>query len=144
MSATKSTSAESNDGATSLAEGLQTDEPGDTRSCPHECHGSLSVTDSDIVICESCRCTPDGTYLPPDDGETDNIEGRGTVFYPSYPHPSRRSEPFQTWGHDEYREHDDGHEYVRLAGGYERVYDEDEDNRPDGVDDEYTFDLSTL
>jgi hypothetical protein len=31
-----------------------------------------------------------------------------------------------------------------MAGGYERVYDEDAEARPHGVGEAYTFDLSTL
>ena len=110
-------------GVTSLADALRTDEPEDTRDCPHEsCEGSLSVTDDDRVLCQTCRCTPEGVFLPPD---PKGQQGENGVP--------------QAWNHDEYP-----NGAARLAGGYDDVYDEDEDERPRGVGDEYTFDLSTL
>lgn len=44
----------------------------DSRDCPHDCHGSLSVDDEGRVLCETCRCTPDGVYLPPEDDSSTN------------------------------------------------------------------------
>ncbi|WP_206750518.1 hypothetical protein, partial [Halorubrum sp. SP9] len=86
MSSTRPESDNELAGVTSLADAIRTDEPEDTRSCPHEtCEGSLSVRDDDTVYCTACRCTPDGVYLPP--------EG-----YPSRG-PDRRVE---SWNHGTY------------------------------------------
>jgi len=124
MTGTRPESDTNGTSVTSLADALRGDEPEDTRSCPHEtCEGSLSVRDDDTVYCTSCRCTPEGVFLPPKGYPSDG--------------PNTRVE---LWGHDEY----DNSRLPRLAGGYEPVYDEDDDERPAGVGDEYTFDLSTL
>ena len=111
-------------GVTSLADAIRSDQPEDTRSCPHEsCEGSLSVQDDDTVYCTSCHCTPAGVFCPPD------------------PYPSRGPNTrVESWSHGSYNNSG----LPRLAGGYEPVYDEDEDRRPNGVGTEYTFDLSTL
>jgi len=115
---------EATNGITSLADAIEhVDEPQDSRSCPHNCHGSLDVDDDDRVYCTSCHCTPDGVFLPPtsysnhsngkrDVGHSDSVE----VYYNS--------------------------RNVILAGGYEAPYDECESERPHGVGDEYTFDLT--
>jgi len=66
MAGTQATTTEDGTTYTELAEAMRSDEPQDSRDCPHKCHGSLSVKDDDTVLCESCRCTPDGVYLPPD------------------------------------------------------------------------------
>jgi hypothetical protein len=58
----------------------------------------------------------------------------------SDPHPSRVED----------RDVDDAEKYYniskkpRLFGGNWRVYSKDEQTRPDGVTEEYTFDLTTL
>jgi len=125
---TKSTTADNGETLTPLAKGIKTDEDHDTRGCPHdECHGSLMLTNSENVVCTSCRCTPDGIYLPPTDGN-------GTSAF------AGRNDRTPTWDHDTY----DTSNKQRLAGGYEAVYDEDDENRPNGVGTEYTFDLTTL
>lgn len=124
MSSTRPESDNDRSGVTSLADAIRTDEPEDTRSCRQEtCEGSLTVRDDDTVYCTSCRCTPEGVFVPP----------KG---YPSRG-PNTRVE---TWEHGQY----DNSEVARLAGGYEPVYDEDDAERPNGVGDEYTFDLTTL
>ena len=121
-------------GVTSLADALRTDEPEDTRDCPHEsCEGSLSLTDNDRVLCQTCRCTPEGVFLPLDPLD----EGGSSASNPKGQRGEDRVP--QAWNHDEYP-----NGAARLAGGYDDVYDEDDDERPCGVGDEYTFDLSTL
>ncbi len=123
-------------GLTPLAKGLKNDRPEDSRSCPHECHGSLSLLDDNRVICETCRCTPDGIYIPLDEPKTSVIEGRclQSSWFNPYPSRSQNGSP----------ERYDGSNRVRLPGGFEEVYDEDPEGRPRGVGDEYTWDLSTL
>jgi len=69
MAGTQATTTENGNTYTELAEGLRTDEPQDSRDCPHDCHGELTVDDDDTVYCETCRCTPDGVFLPPDNWE---------------------------------------------------------------------------
>jgi hypothetical protein len=118
-------------GVTSLAEQLRGDGDGYSRDCPHSCPGSLTVTDDDTVYCEECRTTPDGVYLPPPKhGKTIGFSGR------------------EGWGKDRQNHLPDGDKYphsgnVRMAGGFEPVYDEEDERRPDGVTNEYTFDLTT-
>lgn len=111
----------------------------DKRSCPHECHGSLSVDDG-RVLCETCRCTPDGVYLPPADESTLN-EGRCSQFSWFYPKGSRPEDVVaQQWKHDNYRGHGNTTLVrVRMAGGYQDVYDE---THPVGNGDGYEWDLS--
>jgi len=121
-------------GHTPLVQGLKNDRPEDSRSCPHECHGSLSLTDEDIPICQSCRCTPDGVYLPTSMDTTANKAWRSG---------SRGENPYPSRGEDAPPRYDNS-DLVVLPGGHEEVYDEDDENRPNGVIDEYTWDLSTL
>jgi len=124
VSGTRPESDADRSGVTPLADAIRNDGPEDSRSCPHEtCHGSLTVDDDDTVYCPSCRCTPAGVFLPPDPYPSDG--------------PNTRVE---SWSHDHY----DNVSAVRLAGGYDAVYNEDDDARPQGVGEEYTFDLSTL
>lgn len=126
---------------TSLAEGIRDDGPKDSRACKQEsCHGTLTVDDDDRVYCSSCRCTPAGVFLGFNHDE--HGSSNGTTGFPSYNPKGQQGEDrvVESWDHDEY----DYSNRVRLAGGYEPVYDVDEDNRPRGVGDEYTFDLSTL
>lgn len=71
-----------------LLKGLKNDEKQDTRKCPHEhCHGNLSVIEhnnSEMVICQSCRCTPDGTYYEPKSHYTPPEGGlQESFFYPN-------------------------------------------------------------
>jgi len=126
---TKATSSDSGSVCSQLAAGIKTDEEHDSRPCPHDdCHGTLTLTDAENVVCASCRCTPDGIYLPP------QVRGHnGTTL-------ARYRGTAGTWSHDTY----DNSTATRLAGGYEAVYDEEDRNRPSGVGTEYTFDLSTL
>jgi len=154
MSETKPQSdSATNNTLTGLAHAIKNvDRDADTRKCPHECHGTLQLTDDDRVICPSCRCTPDGVYLPPDDhGDNSGQDSQcmqfaffvgkrkiGPLSSDSYPKGERPQSP------------SNGREYYSqsnkpiLPGGHERVYDEDDTNRPNWVGDEYTFDLSTL
>jgi len=146
MSATKSTTSDNGERVTSLAAGLKNDEPRDTRGCPHDCHGTLKLTDNDRVVCDGCRCTPDGVYIPLDDAE--QYDGTPSLTY----NPKGLwggNPPSDAWSlcpdtgyelHDTY----DNYPYnTRLAGGYEKVYDQDEERRPNGVDETYTWDLSS-
>lgn len=133
--------------------GLKHDTIIDHRHCPHEnCHGYLHIaekeindTATEIVLCGSCRCTPDGEYVPSDAVTPDEY-----TTYHGYQYASTGMWSPQTdadgWQlcfdepHDTY----DTTNRVRLAGGYEAVYDSDSSRRPHGVDTEYTFDVSTL
>lgn len=128
---------------TPLAHALQAiDTKYDSRDCPHNCSGTLSVDDNDRVLCESCRCTPDGVYLPPTD-ESATMEGRFSQFVWFYPKGQRPEDGVvEQWEHDRYPGSDRQCQLprVRMAGGYEAVYDE---TLPAGEGDEYEYDLST-
>lgn len=102
-----------------------------------------------VAVCHTCRCTPDGEFLSPETFEWYSpYTGAGTDYAGRSPHPSRVQmvapdgwrECGDRRGHDRYS----GSRKVRLAGGYDAVYDEDETDRPHGVGGEYTFDLTTL
>ena len=109
----------------------------DSRDCPHECHGELSVSDDGRVLCQSCRCTPSGVYIPPSEGDSvDTIESAPSslsthFFYPKGPPVPTRVE----------RDRYSHSKKVILLGGFEAVYDE---THSAGEGDSYTFDLSTL
>jgi len=133
--------------------GLKHDTIIDHRYCPHEnCHGQLHITEqtindrqTEIVLCGSCRCTPDGEYIPCDIVTPDEY-----TTYHGYQYadnglwsPQTDADGWQLCcdgSHERY----DSTNTVRLAGGYEVVYDRDPSRRPHGVDSEYTFDVSTL
>jgi hypothetical protein len=146
MSATKSTTSDNGERVTSLAAGLKNDEPRDTRGCPHDCHGTLKLTEQDRVVCDGCRCTPEGVYIPLDDAE--QYDGVGFSAYKPLGSDPENTDP-NAWKHcnaPEYVDHDtyDNYPYnTRLAGGYEAVYDQDDQRRPNGVDESYTWDLSS-
>jgi hypothetical protein len=108
--------------------------------------------DSERVCCETCRCTPDGEYLNPDRRDLDESgdsrvvqtgsQGQCVQFHFFYQQSIvDESEGPAGWFRDR-----DTYEsgQPRMAGGYERVYDEDAEARPHGVGEAYTFDLSTL
>jgi len=139
---------------TTLAGGLRTDEPSDKRSCPHDCHGQLTLINQDEddtptrVVCTLCRCSPSGTYYPPE--RKDSGDSHTGVQY-SFFHPPDSSgggingyDPKRVNGGEEPDPRTYSNGTVRLPGGYEAVYDQDDSNRPDGVSSAYTFDLSTL
>jgi len=134
------------DEPTALARGLRASEDSpfeDVRACPHDCHGTLELTeDENDVVCSFCRCRPDGTYLPPESDDplprvvpahgTDSTARRGTDFVRLYPHPSRPSNGYpRGWltdgdasaaeGRSE-RERYRNSERVILVGGYEQAY----------------------
>lgn len=72
MGGTLAESDSGTDGRTKLAQAIEDiDTKYNSRDCPHECHGTLTTDDDSRVLCESCRCTPDGVYLPPE-SDTDN------------------------------------------------------------------------
>lgn len=153
MAGTKSTTSENKSGLTGLAHAIvNVDEPRDSRDCPHECHGELTVDEEDRVLCETCRCTPDGVYLPPETHES-TASGCGlqaTFFDPYHGIGPASSDADPKGLRPEVRSKRDSYYdcypsgAARLAGGYEAVYDEDDEGRPDGVPEDYTFDLSTL
>jgi len=160
VSQTQATSTEGST-VTTLAEGMRTDRETDRRGCPQpSCHGVLSLIEaedgSERVCCETCRCTPDGEYLNPerrdlDEGADDSgdkrvvqtgNQGQCVQFHFFYRQSIvEESEGPAGWFRDR-DTYESGER--RMAGGYERVYDEDDDARPHGVGDAYTFDLSTL
>ncbi len=145
MSATKSTTSDNGERVTTLAAGLKNDEPQDSRGCPHDCHGNLTLTEKDRVVCDGCRCTPDGVYIPLDDAH--KYDGVGFSAYKPLGSDPENTDP-NGWKHclaPEYVNHDDydNSQNVRLAGGYEAVYDQDDERRPNGVSDEYTFNLAS-
>jgi hypothetical protein len=151
VTATTDQRTDHSDVSDSLVEGLKTDRERDTRSCRQDdCHGELTLTDDERVICQLCRCTPDGVYLPPDDeGGEGRVDGMCVQY--KFFHPSggsgcgfSTSDPKGSRGENGSPERYDNSGNVRLPGGVEAVYDEDDKVRPRGVTDEYTFDLSTL
>ena len=115
MNETRSTTAEDSAGVTPLAQGLKNDRASDSRPCPHDtCHGELTLTNDDRVVCTSCRVTPNGVFLMPDWEGEDDEDGEDERY-------SNSNE-------------------VILPGGREVVYDE---THPAGGTDEYVFDVST-
>lgn len=142
-SATKNgTSDNGASGRTPLVEGLKRDRPEDSRDCPHECHGSLTLTENERVICQSCRCTPDGVFSEPSESTPDQPRGLVSSARNPYPSHTENGDAEREWYSHSFREC--SLTRVRMPGGFENVYDENDENRPDGVDDEYTWDLSTL
>lgn len=138
---------------TAFVRGLKNDRDEDTRSCKQpDCHGSLKLTEEDIVVCHSCRCTPNGIYLSPEVREraredsnytfTYTIAGRtregGESPYNPYPSKGRNTDAGTS------RERYDNSGQVICVGGKETVYNANDEVRPDSVGEEYTFDLSTL
>jgi len=117
-------------GPTPLAERLRADRPEDSRDCHREdCEGTLSLVEHsewgvELVLCQLCRTTPSGQYIPPIEPSSSSCDGRegwGKCPTDHYPHSGN----------------------LRLAGGFEEPYDEDDDRRPSGVTSDYTFDLTT-
>lgn len=99
------------------------DKDQDTRDCPHECHGVLTVTDDNVVLCQSCRCTPDGVYYPPEQNDSSTNSGRVKSNH-------------NPWG--QRREHGNVDRYrhsnkVRLAGGYTEAYPQELTTRDDSL-----------
>jgi len=111
----------------------------DTRDCPHDCPGTLDRTDDELV-CSTCRCRPDGTYVPP----VRDVENGGKMkalcvqtrwFNPHTCDDMNRST--QSTDRDRYAHSN----RMKCYGGYEYVYDETD---PRGGTDHYVFDISTL
>jgi hypothetical protein len=159
---------------TSLKEAIKNEADHDHRPCPHKCYGSLSVVDAshvststeaspreasevedDVVLCQTCRHTPDGEYVPPkyeddDDGSPDDTQCSQYIFF--HPNMERRflesqhQNPWGRWGEntDPRESYYDFSKKPRMFGGNWRVYSANNDVRPDGITEEYTFDLSTL
>jgi len=163
MSGTKSTTSESEHSVlTPLARGLKNDRDEDVRKCPHECHGELQLTEENMVVCGTCRCTPDGVYLPLDDVEDYNtthsrshdpkgltnedytLRVRNGCVIRIPDGPQGKITDRDGWERDYDRSHwsYDNSGRTQLAGGYEEVYDSDDDRRPWGVDEQYTFNLN--
>ena len=132
-------------GVTSLADALRTDEPEDTRDCPHEsCEGSLSLTDDDRVLCQTCRCTPDGVFLPPEDWDNEDNEDEGSVpgtvsaytqatfFREQLPvDPSWTGEPHPWRGRERDRYRHSGK--VRLLGGFTEAWPHEQTTRDGSI-----------
>lgn len=134
------TETNTNVGTTDLVDGMTSDREEDTRHCPDPtCHGSLTlIDDGDRAVCRSCRCTPKGIYIPPDEHTRRHIEPRGTVLPDRNPQGKR----YENGWADDPRERYRGSRHVKLAGGFEDVYDEDDSERPPNVTNEYTFSLA--
>lgn len=169
MGGTKATTSE--DGGvqiTTLADAIEdVDTKFDSRKCRDEnCHGTLFVDDLDdsekssardfatqsnnddrVVRCGSCYCTPDGVFLPPttttystsdrDDRVTHGRHNDDSASQSRHPKGSSKEV-----GHADHVENYYNSKRVILAGGYEPPYDEDDDERPDSVPEEYSFDLT--
>lgn len=88
------------------------------RECPQpSCHGELEdVAEIDGDICQSCRCRPNGEYLPPERRD-DPPESEG--FYRKY---ANRNPPYEACAKDDGRERYDNSERVILSGGFEHAY----------------------
>jgi len=137
MGGTQATTTDGGTTHTELAEAMRSDEPQDSRDCPHECHDSLSVKDDDTVLCESCRCTPDGVYLPPsreddaDDGNPVKSACSQYIFhvcdggsFPTfYPHP---------WAKEDRERYRHSHR-VRLVGGFTEAWPHERTSREDSL-----------
>lgn len=121
----------------------------DKRECRRDdCDGRLMVED-DRVVCSVCRTTPDGIYVPPKSHDKDrevyyDIDSNGQTDYRTWSYPSSYSYPYPSEGENHHLQRYDNSNRVRLPGGCEAVYDENDDRRPNGVTEEYTFDLTTL
>lgn len=136
---------ESTDALDAFARGLDTDRPEDTRSCPHaDCHGSLTLTDDDVVLCRLCRCDRSGVYHPPDEradapptvdvyacSQTDwfhpDTHPRGRVFWAREGYPSGGANT--TPERERYRVSGK----VRLAGGFTEAYPQELTSRDDSL-----------
>lgn len=103
----------------SLLKGLKNDEDQDTRDCPHNCHGSLSVVedgDTERVLCQSCRCTPEGVYYDPDDSTTPEIGFQ--AFAPNRDNWDRGLEWRRSGEREKYRNSGN----VKMVGAFEGPY----------------------
>lgn len=148
---------ESSSGHTGLAAAMTNDTPSDYRSCPHKCYGTLRIEDGKAV-CPVCRHTPDGEHIPTSmkqQNTTDNHDEhcfQSTWFYPITEDRGTHSSvpnPWGRWGENGTPDDPDESYYdiskkPRMFGGNWRVYSKDEETRPDGVTEDYTFDLTTL
>jgi hypothetical protein len=135
---------DSTDTTTSLAHAIEhIDTATDDRDCPHGCHGTLSVDDDDRVICETCRCTPAGVYIPPseDSSRTDSRCSQFQWFYPRG--QTGDNGDAESFDHDKYNGPDNSTTLtrVRMAGGYQHVYDE---THSAGAGDAYEWDISSF
>jgi hypothetical protein len=139
---------------TSLKEAIKNEADHDHRPCPHKCYGSLTVED-DVVLCQTCRHTPDGEYVPPkyeddDGGSPDDTQCSQYIFFHTNMErrflESQHQNPWGRWGEntDPRESYYDFSKKPRMFGGNWRVYSANNDVRPDGITEEYTFDLSTL
>lgn len=127
---------------TKLAHAIEhIDRDRDSRDCPHDCHGSLDVDDDGRVICESCRCTPDGVYIPPKETRSSGSNPKGswgentlpdggyyhcTFFEPIWPigkHP---------WADSDRERYRNSNEVV-LAGGFEEAWPHEKTSRDDSL-----------
>lgn len=145
-----STSSTDNSGSTSvdsLVEAIKTDEPQDSRACPHgDCHGSLSVvedsaTDSERVLCQTCRCDPDGVFHEPDEGHSPSAEATGlqaTFWYPNGPPSSTFDPKGSAWDSQLEWKYGERLEYrvsgnVKMVGGFEEAWPQEKTSRDDSL-----------
>lgn len=117
---------------TSLAQGMQYDREEDTRSCPHDCHGHLELSEDDVPICATCRCSPEGVYYPPDTYSGGQIEPRGTVLRARNPHHRASRSTLHPWANDE-RERYRGSNAIILPGGFEDAWPQEMTTRDDSI-----------
>jgi len=155
MAGTRATESEAHEQVRSLAGAIQhVDTKYDSRDCPHECHGTLTVIEEsgdNIVICESCRCTPDGVYYPPETNERkviSTVQPQGFTggkqpsrrydertlrdYQPLHPYrrsPDRGGHPWAD--HDRERYRHSGR--VKLVGGFERAWPQEQTSRDDSL-----------
>jgi len=113
-----------------LLKGLKNDEDQDTRKCPHNCHGELSVVedgDTERVLCQSCRCTPEGIYYDPDDSTTPEVGFQ--AFAPNRDNWDRGLEWRRSDDRERYRNSDN----VKMVGGFEEAWPQEKTSGEDSI-----------
>lgn len=120
------------DAITSLAQGMVFDHEEDTRSCPHDCHGTLELNEDSIPICQSCRCSPEGIYYHPDEYDAGRLEPNGTVLPPRNPKGKDSRTHIHPWANDP-RDRYRGSNAVILAGGFEEAWPQEKTTRDDSI-----------
>lgn len=150
---TQSTSDDEQNGSTdtdesTLLQGLKNDEKQDTRKCPHtHCHGNLSVVEQDngeIVLCQSCRCTPDGVYYEPEERSTPSTSHDGQCsqylfFKGEEPDVTAFDPRGNEWDNGlQFRNSGEREEYrnsgnVKMVGGFEDPWSQEHTTREDSI-----------
>jgi len=129
-------------------QGLKNDRDEDTRKCPHNCHGHLEVVEQandEMVLCQSCRCTPDGVYYPlDDDDETPGVDSGSMGFQAPFFYPNGPSRPVFNPRHSEwdsqleFRNYGEREEYrvsenIKMVGGFEEAWPDEKVSREDSL-----------